>query len=84
MSAEKRDSGCICHGNWRAIIKACDHLIGRHYRRDIDGTVWRFYGVVHADDDYYYGLFSRDQVPRLISCAGSIESCGYTLMEGKK
>jgi hypothetical protein len=37
-----------------------------------------FYGVVHADDDYYYGmmdLVTKETI--LLTCVGSLETHGF-------
>lgn len=78
------DPDCVCQGNWRLIVKEYAPLIGRRYRRDHDGRVFTFYGIVHSDDDYYYGMWSSESFERpegvLLSCVSSIEGCGYTLV----
>lgn len=71
----KHDEGCICHGNWRAIVKDISPLIGKRFR-DHRGDVYSFFGVVHGDDDYYYGMFGGGKL-RLLSCVGSIEGHGF-------
>ena len=73
-----RDDECICEGNWRAIVKEMEPLIGRQYR-DINGRVVRFFGLVHGDDDYYYGLAGEGKL-ELLSCVGDIEGYGYELV----
>ena len=72
------DDGCICHGNWRAIMKEMEPLIGERYR-DRNGNVLVFYGVVHGGDDYYYGM-AGPTGHELLSCVGSIEGYGYELL----
>jgi len=74
---------CVCEGNWRLILSEVQHLIDRKYT-DHKGRVFTFYGLVHGSDDYYYGMFAADDKPHgcmLLSCVGSIEGHGYTLME---
>lgn len=71
------DDGCICRGNWRAIVKETESLIGKKYIGH-DGETYTFFGLVHADDDYYYGMHSAWQM-RLLSCVWSIDGHGYTL-----
>lgn len=69
---------CICKGNWRLIVNECKHLIGEHYEGD-DYRDYVFFGIVHAEDDYYYGMYSDEQGGRLrlLSCVGSIEMFGF-------
>lgn len=55
---DELDPGCCCEGNWRRIVKDYEPLIGREFQTD-DGTIWRFFGIVWSDDDFYYGMSSR-------------------------
>lgn len=73
--ADGTDSGCICRGNWRDIVSKTEQFIGRQYR-DRQGNVRTFFGVVHAEDDFYYGMYGSEKLD-LLSCVGSIESHGY-------
>lgn len=73
------DPGCICRGNWREIVRECEPLIGRRFLSH-DGKEYYFFGVVHGDDDYYYGMNSQaGEGLMLLSCVGSLEGHGYTL-----
>jgi hypothetical protein len=65
------DPECICRGNWRAIVKEYAGKIGKQYRRR--GEVWTFFGLVHTNDDYYYGLSDASHRVLLSSCVGSLE-----------
>jgi hypothetical protein len=49
-----------------------------------DGVQYRFFGVVHADDDYYYGMQSKAKGLSLLSCVGSLESWGLELADDGK
>lgn len=72
------DADCICHGNWRKIVKEAEHLLGAKYK-DREGTECIFYGIVHGSDDYYYGMWEiATGKSHLLSCVGSIEDHGYT------
>lgn len=75
---------CICRGNWRNIIHECRHLIGKDFTND-KGEVFNFFGVVHGDDDYYYGFWNKNQNAErklvLGTCVGSIETNGFKLKE---
>lgn len=61
-------------------MKECQHLIGRDFISD-KGVRHRFFGVVHGDDDYYYGMSSPGQGVMLLSCVGSLETHGFKLAE---
>ncbi|GBG14471.1 reductase [Novimethylophilus kurashikiensis] len=75
------DDGCICKGNWRAIVKEVEPLINKKFR-DSDGKEHIFFGVVHGSDDYYYGMYPLDGGSAvLLSCVGSIAGFGYELVE---
>lgn len=71
---------CICHGNWRTIIKECEPLIDKLYLDD-NGAAHRFIGVMHGIDDYYYCMLSMAGQLQLLSCAGSIDGFGYTITD---
>lgn len=73
------DEGCICRGNWRLIVNEYRAFIGKRYR-DHKGQEWSFFGLVHGDDDYYYGMFRKGESV-LLSCVGSIEGHGYELVD---
>ena len=72
---EPTDAGCICKGNWRAIVRDAEPLIDQRYA-DENGDVWTFFGLVHASDDYYYGMTGPKGL-QLLSCAGSLNSYGF-------
>ncbi len=73
------DPDCICHGNWRSIVKEVNPLIDRRYV-DEKGNVWNFFGVVHGGDDFYYGMWRKGHMT-LLSCVGSIEGHGFKLLD---
>lgn len=81
-AAEGDADGCICKGNWRAIVKECEPLFGKRYRDD-NGNEYTFFGVVHSDDDYYYGMTGEAGM-KLLSCVGSIENFGFTLVSAAR
>ena len=72
------DAECICAGNWRELVKEMGPLIGQRYR-DKAGNMLVFFGLVHGDDDYYYGMAGCTGF-ELLSCVGSIEGYGYELV----
>lgn len=47
MTHEIHDAGCICKGNWRAIVRDAEPLLDQRYS-DENGDVWTFFGLVHA------------------------------------
>ena len=76
------DKGCICRGNWRAIVKENEPLLGKKFVFEGTGDYYIFYGLVHGDDDYYYGVISIDgRQTMLLSCVGSLETHGFTQVE---
>ena len=77
------DLQCVCKGNWRKILSDVEHLIDREFT-DQNGRIFTFFGLVHGGDDYYYGMYAADDLPRnsvLLSCVGSIAGHGYELLE---
>ena len=72
-------SKCICKGNWRSIVKKYDHLIGKKFSRDCgDPHIYTFFGLVHADDDYYYGMQREsDRQLHLVSCCIALKHAGF-------
>ena len=60
-------------------------LIRERYQRkfnklyaDNTGQIYKFIGIVIADDDYYYGLMNmNDKTWVLSSCVGYLEKSGY-------
>ena len=75
-----RDAGCVCRGNWRDIVNESETILGRDFK-DRNGEIYRFFGLVWSDDDFYYGMFSNSNNMRLLSCVGSIDGHGFTLIE---
>jgi hypothetical protein len=68
-------SKCICAGNWREIVKESEAFFDKQYVND-NGDEFTFFGVVHAKDDYYYGMNGKSGL-RLLSCVGSLETHGF-------
>lgn len=79
------DTECICKGNWRAIVKKSEPLLNRLFIREYDKCEYRFFGIVHGSDDYYYGMIKHTDNSNLmlLSCVGNIESFGFTLKPRK-
>ncbi len=72
------DTNCICKGNWRNIVSESLPLLGKRFT-DETGHEYTFYGVVHGEDDYYYGMCDDDGCCYLLSCVGSLETHGYSI-----
>ena len=58
--------------NWTLIVKEYYPKIGFRYK-DHSGVEYLFFGLVHAEDDYYYGLMSNDGKMRLATCVSGLE-----------
>jgi hypothetical protein len=75
------DPECICKGNWRDIVQETERLIGTEFEAIYGwnaGKTYVFFGIVHTTDDYYYGMWSReDKDMILLSCVGSFEGHGF-------
>jgi len=68
--------------SWDRLIKECEGLYGNVYRDEHDGEFCTFFGLVHDDIDYYYGMMTiKDSRLRLLSCVGNFESHGFVLVE---
>lgn len=75
------DKECICEGNWRRIIKEHEPLHRRVFMGP-HGERFSFSGVMDGMDDYYYVMWSPKYGYRMLSCVGSLEGHGYTLVQG--
>lgn len=75
--------GCICRGNWRAIIKDTQSHLDQCFIGD-DGSEYYLIGILHASDDYYYAMRGGKHGLRLLSCVGSIEGFGFTRAESSE
>lgn len=73
------DPGCICRGNWRAIVAAYELVLDGTFA-DASGRKYTFFGLVHASDDYYYGMRSETGGLRLLTCVGNLSDMGFTLV----
>lgn len=80
MTSENKthDDGCICHGNWRELVKESEPFLEKTYR-DERGHKFVFVGLINGGDDYYYGM-AGEKGFRLLSCAASLEQHGYELV----
>lgn len=75
---------CVCQGNWRLLVNEYEHLIGRKYKAVRDGKEdeYVFFGLIHASDDYYFGMCKiSDNTTIMLSCVGCPETFGFTLIE---
>ena len=71
---------CICEGNWRDIVTEVASLIDKTFECERTGKEYVFYGVVCGSDDFYYGMYSKED-SKLLSCVGSLEGHGFYLKE---
>ena len=76
--AIQQHTGEVPVDNWERLVRECENLIGEQYR-DSKGQVYIFFGLVHSDDDYYYGMWRAGEL-RLLSCVGSMETVGFELI----
>jgi hypothetical protein len=68
---------CVCKGNWRLLVSECTDKFGAKYV-DKKGNEFVFFGLVHDNEDYYYGMSGASGL-HLLSCVGNIEGHGFTL-----
>jgi hypothetical protein len=71
------DPDCICKGNWRNIVKKSEPLLNGRFKEISSGREYIFFGVVHAKDDYYYGMCDEDRSVWLLSCVGDLDQHGF-------
>ena len=71
------DTGCICKGNWRELVKETRHLWGKKYHDHL-GREFIFLGLADCTDDYYYLMWSKKYGMQLLSCVGDLEGHMYT------
>lgn len=64
--------------NWKRLVMECENLLGKQYR-DNKGHFYTFFGLVHSNDDYYYGMWRPGEM-NLLSCVGSMETHGFELV----
>ncbi len=60
--------------NWKNLIIMYEHLIGGQYK-DEDGEIYTFFGLVHTEEDYYFGMTAQGGI-KLISCVATPEMAG--------
>ncbi|PCJ26744.1 MAG: hypothetical protein COA94_04925 [Rickettsiales bacterium] len=66
--------------NWNDLVSKYDKLIGGEYTDD-EGMLFTFVGLIHSDDDFYYGLIPKGGSEKgmliRLSCVCALESFGY-------
>lgn len=77
---EQQEKECICKGNWQSIIKESEPLLDKIFL-DRNGKAFRFIGVMHSEDDYYYCLLSMTGTLTRASCVMNLDTYGYILDE---
>jgi hypothetical protein len=64
--------------NLTLIRERYEDKFGKLYADDKTGQIYKFIGIVIAEDDYYYGLMNmNDKTWVLSSCVGYLEKSGY-------
>ena len=71
---------CICNGNWRQIVNESESQIGKLFT-DSKGRRFRFFGIVHGSDDYYYGMYSKVEGMRLLSCVSDLTGWDFNILD---
>ena len=68
--------------NWERLIEEYEDLIGMVFEDERTGELFRFFGLVHGGDDYYYGMNGIDGARNhLVTCVLSLEGAGFKLLE---
>jgi len=73
-----RNCDCLqSNSGWRLLVEKYDKLLNTQYE-SCHGDVYTFFGLVHASDDYYFGM-SENSTKKviLLSCVGDIEYFGF-------
>lgn len=79
----EKDLDCICKGNWRLLVREEKERFNRKFK-GTDGEIYRFFGLVYAANDYYYGMMRvKDSKAELLTCVGSIETNGFEEIKGE-
>lgn len=66
--------------NWDILVEEYEKHLDALYewQRGADGEVYRFVGLIHGSDDFYYGMLNlRTGRLAMCSCVGSIEGHGF-------
>jgi len=62
--------------NWEALIKEYEPFLNCRYV--FNYTEYKFIGLIHASDDYYYGMVNTETGKLMMcSCVGSLEGHGF-------
>lgn len=65
---------CCCDCQWHKIVKETEPLLDKIFV-DNNGEEHVLYGLVHAKEDYYYGMANINTgKTMLLSCVGDMES----------
>ena len=68
---------CLGRDNWKFLVEKYEKLLNTHYK-DNNGEVYTFFGLVHASDDYYFGMSEyKTKKVMLLSCVCDIEDHGF-------
>ncbi len=62
--------------NWIRLVEECEDIINCRFRDENTNEEYRFFGLVHSYDDYYYGMYGKSGL-RLLSCVGNLETHGF-------
>lgn len=67
---------------WELLVEKYEHLLNRKYRDRHTNEVYIFFGLVHGEDDFYYGMMSvSTDGLLLLSCVGDIEGFDMELID---
>ena len=61
---------------WVKLIEECEDILDCRFVDEHSGEEFRFFGLVHGSDDYYYGMSGKTGL-RLLSCVVNLETHGY-------
>ena len=69
----------VSSDNWQTIIEESEPLLDKVFS-DGKGNTYQFIGVIHASDDYYYGMTNTLGKLKMLSCVVNLKGHGYKLI----
>ena len=69
----------VSSDNWQTIIEESEPLLDKVFS-DGKGNTYQFIDVIHASDDYYYGMTNTLGKLKMLSCVVDLKGHGYKLI----
>lgn len=75
----------MSYKNLHAIIEQYEDRFNTLWSDKSTGEIYKFIGIIVADDDYYYGLMNMHSKKWVMSsCVGYLEDFGYEVVNEPK